>query len=128
MPRISLHNASVLSSEVPAAPILHPLSLELTEDRIAVIGANGSGKSTFLRLLNGLARPDSGTVTVNGLDTARLRKIFAELPQQVIYTTHDLDFAADATRVLVIDGGRIVHDGAPGAALAAYRALALGVQ
>ena len=59
-------------------------------------------------------------------NTARLRGIFAGLPQQIIYTTHDLDFAADAERILVVDDAGIVFDGAPGPALAAYRTLALG--
>ncbi len=59
-------------------------------------------------------------------NTARLRRIFAELPQQVVYTTHDLDFALDADRILVMDGGRIVFDGEPHDAVAAYRELALG--
>lgn len=52
-----------------AKRILAPLSLALTEQRIAVIGANGSGKSTFLRLLNGLVLPSAGTVRVNGRST-----------------------------------------------------------
>nr|WP_246279482.1 ABC transporter ATP-binding protein [Psychromicrobium silvestre] len=51
--------------------MLEELTLELTEQRIAVIGANGSGKSTLLRLLNGLIAPSSGSVEVNGLDTVR---------------------------------------------------------
>ncbi|MCD5406119.1 MAG: energy-coupling factor transporter ATPase [Desulfotomaculum sp.] len=37
---------------------------------IAVIGANGSGKSTFAQHLNALLLPDSGKVIVDGLDTA----------------------------------------------------------
>jgi len=36
-----------------------------------VIGANGSGKSTFARLLNGLVLPTDGRVSVDGLDTRR---------------------------------------------------------
>ena len=52
-------------------PILHPVSLQLSEPRIAVIGANGSGKSTLLRLINGLLLPSSGSVSVDGADTAR---------------------------------------------------------
>lgn len=42
-----------------------------------------------------------------------LRRVFAELAQQVIFSTHDLDVALDAQRVLVVDGGRVVADGAP---------------
>ncbi|HEY5787003.1 MAG TPA: ABC transporter ATP-binding protein [Microlunatus sp.] len=52
-------------------PVLHDVTVELFEHRIGVIGANGSGKSTFARLLNGLILPDRGTVTVDGHDTRR---------------------------------------------------------
>ncbi|WP_423722186.1 energy-coupling factor ABC transporter ATP-binding protein [Arthrobacter caoxuetaonis] len=221
---------SAASVEAPDAgpggrTILRPVSLELAERRIAVIGANGSGKSTLLRLINGLLLPSSGSVSVDGADTARqgalvrsrvgfvftdplsqlvmptgrddvelslrrsvrnarerrsaaeqvlrrfgllpladrsiydlsggerqlmalaavlatdpavlvadepstlldlrntarLRSILAALPQQVIYTTHDLEFAADAERVLVVDDGGVVFDGPAEEAIAAYR-------
>lgn len=36
----------------------------------AILGHNGSGKSTLARLLNGLNKPNSGSVSVNGLDTS----------------------------------------------------------
>ena len=48
---------------------LHPLSLALDERRVGVIGLNGSGKTTFARLINGLVKPTTGRVKVNGLDT-----------------------------------------------------------
>ncbi|MFJ9743536.1 energy-coupling factor ABC transporter ATP-binding protein [Streptomyces sp. NPDC101166] len=51
--------------------VLRDLDLRLSERRIAVVGANGSGKSTFARLLNGLQVPTSGTVRVDGLDTRK---------------------------------------------------------
>jgi biotin transport system ATP-binding protein len=49
--------------------VLRDVTARLTEQRIGIIGANGSGKSTFARLLNGLVLPTEGTVTVNGFDT-----------------------------------------------------------
>ena len=50
---------------------LQPQSLTLTERRIGVIGLNGSGKTTFARLVNGLTKPTEGKVSVNGLDTVK---------------------------------------------------------
>ncbi|MBM7510757.1 biotin transport system ATP-binding protein [Nocardioides cavernae] len=52
-------------------PALVDLDVRLDEHRIGVIGANGSGKSTFARLLNGLVVPSHGTVRVGGWDTTR---------------------------------------------------------
>jgi biotin transport system ATP-binding protein len=49
--------------------VLRDVSITLVEHRIGVIGANGSGKSTFARLVNALVVPTEGTVRVNGLDT-----------------------------------------------------------
>lgn len=43
---------------------------------VAIIGHNGSGKSTTARLMNGLALPEKGTVTVDGLSTAEKSKLF----------------------------------------------------
>jgi len=51
--------------------VLSDLSLELEQKRIGIIGANGSGKSTFARLLNGLTLPSNGRVMVHGFDTRR---------------------------------------------------------
>ena len=51
--------------------VLQDISLSISERRVGVIGANGSGKSTFVRLLNGLLIPDEGTITVDGVDTRK---------------------------------------------------------
>lgn len=68
---IELRNVCV---EVGDHTILDNLSLTLTEKRIAIIGANGSGKSTFARLLNGLRMPKSGVVLVDSLDSRQYGK------------------------------------------------------
>ncbi len=44
--------------------VLHPVTLRLSEHRIALVGANGSGKSTLARMLNGLVEPSAGKVRV----------------------------------------------------------------
>lgn len=54
-----------------ARAVLRDVSVRLTERRVGIIGANGSGKSTFVRLLNGLVVPAEGRVSVDGLDTRR---------------------------------------------------------
>lgn len=65
---ISLRGVEVVAD---GRTLLSDVSLDLHSQRIAVIGANGSGKSTFARLLNGTRRPSAGSVRVLGLDATR---------------------------------------------------------
>jgi biotin transport system ATP-binding protein len=51
--------------------VLSDLDVRIAEQRVGIVGANGSGKSTFARMLNGLVLPTSGRVRVDGLDTRR---------------------------------------------------------
>ncbi|MDP9026406.1 MAG: energy-coupling factor ABC transporter ATP-binding protein [Actinomycetota bacterium] len=60
--------------ELDGRRVLQDVTVRLDQRRIAVIGANGSGKSTFARLLDGLVAPTRGTVSVHGLDVATQRK------------------------------------------------------
>lgn len=52
-----------------------------------------------------------------------LRRTLSGLEQQIIMSTHDLELALEMDRVLVVEAGRIVFDGAPAAAVDMYRAL-----
>ncbi|TVR98418.1 MAG: ABC transporter ATP-binding protein [Rhodospirillales bacterium] len=54
--------------------VLDNITLTLGEKRIGVVGGNGSGKSTFARLLNALVVPSQGRVLIDGLDTRREAK------------------------------------------------------
>ena len=52
------------------APMLQPSSLTIKKgDRILLEGPSGGGKSTFVSLLSGMRKPDSGLVLINGLDS-----------------------------------------------------------
>lgn len=61
-PIIAVDNASV--GYDPAAPVLNRVTLRIDDDdRIALLGANGNGKSTLVKLLAGRLAPFSGKVT-----------------------------------------------------------------
>ncbi|MDY5840454.1 MAG: ABC transporter ATP-binding protein [Corynebacterium camporealensis] len=224
MPEIKFHDVSVAYEDTT---ILRDINASLTENRIGIIGANGGGKSTLVRLINGLGEATRGTVTVDGQYVAqhgadirrkvgfvfsdaenqivmptvrqdiafslkrfklgkekvntlvdaslhrfglqaqadqsphtlsggqkqllalaavtvlepqliiadepttlldlrnrdRIKREFAQLDQQVIVVTHDLEFLDDFDRVLCIDQGRIVADGQPAEVIDFYRNL-----
>ena len=61
MSTLTAHGVSV---SFGALTVLHNADLVVAPgDRIAVVGPNGVGKSTLLRVLAGLVQPDAGTVS-----------------------------------------------------------------
>ena len=53
--------------------VLFDVSIEVPAGgRVALLGTNGAGKSTVLRLVSGLSRPDKGSVRFEGRDITRL--------------------------------------------------------
>lgn len=55
-------------SYTPNEEILKGMTLEIDERSTAIIGQNGAGKTTFVKLLKGLLRPTSGTIQFEGKD------------------------------------------------------------
>ena len=68
--------------------VLHGINCEFRAgDIIRVIGSNGSGKSTFYKLLTGLYQPESGTLEMNGTSIQRISR--EALNRSVLYINQD---------------------------------------
>jgi biotin transport system ATP-binding protein len=106
MSTIALSDVSVRLGESMA---LDRVTLTLDQPRVAVIGSNGSGKSTFARLVGGLVRPTAGALQVHGLDPQRqataLRRavsfVFSNPDAQIVMPTvaEDAAFSLRAERL-----------------------------
>jgi len=66
---VNLLSAEKISKAYSEKPLLNELSLSIDEfEKIGIIGTNGTGKSTLLKILTGIEKADNGTiVTKNGL-------------------------------------------------------------
>lgn len=70
-------------------PALDQIDLSIKPgEKIGIVGANGSGKSSFLKLLLGLYEPDSGSLLIDGLDIRQynpssLRSVIGYVPQDI---------------------------------------------
>jgi branched-chain amino acid transport system ATP-binding protein len=63
--------ASHLNVWYGVTEVLRDVSFDVPDGKIvALLGGNGSGKTTILNALTGLIRPRSGSITVNGQETA----------------------------------------------------------
>ena len=63
---------------------------------------------------------DEPTTLLDLRNRMRIAREFARLEQQLLVVTHDLDLLTEFDRVLCVEGGRIVDDGAPRDVIAAY--------
>ena len=95
---------SVCFSYEEGRQILNNINIELKKGEwVAVIGSNGSGKSTFARMINGLLLPVSGEVKVEGLVTAdenslqqirqKVAFVFQNPDNQIVAATVEDDIA-----------------------------------
>jgi zinc transport system ATP-binding protein len=91
----------------PRRPVLSDVNAEIPEGQfVAVAGPNGGGKTTLLRLIVGLSRPQSGTVRVFGepVGAAARRGLVGYLPQRA-----HLGIEAPATVREIVSAGRVTR-------------------
>ncbi len=97
-----LLNADNISKSYTEKPLLRDISLSIHEgEKIGLIGVNGTGKTTLLRILAGVEEPDSGKVTyTNGIRISYLpqnppfdRNLTVE--EQAVRYLHAIDPAAE---------------------------------
>ncbi len=117
--------ASDLRLERGVRTIINGLSFGITAGQVLILrGANGSGKTSLLRILAGLTLPDAGTVLWNG---ERMKALSTTWRDVALYLGHTNalkdDFSAEENLVdaLSIDG----MDATPAAQLAALEKVGL---
>ncbi len=81
-------------------PVLENINLSIKEnDFLAIIGPNGGGKTTLLKVILGLIKPDKGEVKIFGKNPKEGRKLIGYLPQ---YTIFDPGFPASVFDVALM--------------------------
>lgn len=64
-------NFSYKDDEGNPIPVLHDINIEIKRGEfLCILGRNGSGKSTFAKLLNLILKPDSGKIYIDGVNAA----------------------------------------------------------
>lgn len=91
---------------------LDNISLDIEQgERLAIIGHNGAGKTTAVKLINGLCKPSRGVVTVGGMDTrgfttAQLSRVAGYVfqnPDDAIFTPSVISEVGFGPRVFEFD-------------------------
>ena len=97
-------------------PVLRDVSLTIPDgDFVAFAGTNGAGKSTTMRLINGLLKPTSGEVLLDGVPTTALRT--SEVARKVgfLFQNPDRQICQPTVREELLFGFTAVGEGGPDA-------------
>ncbi len=79
--------------------VLENISLEVPKGEfLGIIGPNGGGKTTLLKAILGLVKPDSGSIEIFGSSIARNQHLVGYVPQ---YSLFDLDYPISVMDVVL---------------------------
>jgi len=94
---VGLKNIGVYFGDIP---ILEKINLSIKQnDFLAIVGPNGGGKTTLLKVILGLVEPNEGEVKLFGKNPEEGRKLIGYLPQ---YTFFDLNFPINVFNVVLM--------------------------
>ena len=100
-PVIEINNLSFSYS--PGVPVLEDVSMKINAGQSGcIVGPNGGGKSTLLKLMLGLLQPEKGTIRISGQPPAKIRQKIGYMPQY-----HQLDPSFPASVLEVALMGRL---------------------
>ena len=106
-PALALHDVHFRYGD---APLLDGVSLEVAAgEMVGLLGRNGCGKTTALRLITGTRRPQSGAVRVGGRDRSAWGR--RELARRLALVPQELQVAFDFTAEELVLLGRGPHVG-----------------
>lgn len=89
--------------------ILRAISFKINPgEHVAILGRNGSGKTTIEKLIAGLYQPASGTVLIDGIDIRQLDP--AELRRNIGYISQDVNLFFGSLRDNIVLGAPQVSD------------------
>ncbi len=81
-------------------PVLKDVNLTIDDNEfVAIIGPNGGGKSTLLKIMLGLLTPDKGEVKVFGREPKKARELIGYLPQ---HSSFDPDFPINVFQTVLM--------------------------
>jgi len=106
--KTSLNTGS--TSATPALPGVQDVSVAIERGSVVgILGPNGCGKTTLLRLLAGMLRPEAGTVTLNGASMASIAR--AALARSIAVVPQETHLAFDYSVLEIALMGRYPHLG-----------------
>lgn len=89
-----------LSFHYNGQEVLKDINLTVNKgDFVSIIGPNGGGKTTLVKLILGLLTPSSGTVKINGKNPAKNGTVIGYVPQII---NHNLSFPASVMDVVLM--------------------------